>query len=265
MHPTANIALRAARLAGTVISRAYDRPDLLKVSAKGINDYVTNVDKEAETLILETLSKTYPEHAMLAEESGLLGNKDSEYRWIIDPLDGTLNFLRGIPHFCVSIACQHKGRLESAVILDPIRQEEFVASRGQGCYLNGHRLRVSETPSLQGAVVASGGPGSPDVAVQQTSLLQHLFQAGSVIRQAGSACLDLAYVASGRLDGVWLHQQQPWDMAAGVLMVTESGGLVSDYEGGGNFLKSGNIVAGTPKCFKTLLPCVSKEFAAAGG
>lgn len=259
MNPRANIALRAARLAGSVISHAYDRPDLLKISEKGINDYVTNVDREAETVILDTLRKTFPDHGFLSEEAGLVGNTESDYQWIIDPLDGTHNFLRGIPHFCVSIACQHKGRVETAVILDPIRQEEFTATKGEACYRGNRRIRVSDKPSLKGAVVGCGGSRLYETAVQQASLYQGLLENKTIVQQSGSACLDLAYIASGRLDCVCLSNLKPWDMAAGVLMVTESGGLVSDYEGGSQHLESGNIVAGTPKCFKTLLPMVRQQ------
>lgn len=260
MQPMANMALRAAREAGKRIARAFDRPDLVKVSSKGHNNFVTNVDREAEYIILESLRSHYPDHKFTGEES--VDNRkaeDSEYEWVIDPLDGTLNFINQLPHFAVSIACLHKGRLEHAVILDPIRNEEFVASRGQGCQLNGKRIRVTQATRLDGTVIAAGGPNMHEIARQQSAIYEGLFERGCVIRQCGSACLDLAYVASGRMDGLWLRGLHRWDMAAGTLLVTEAGGLVSDFDGGTGFLESGNIVAATPRCFRELLPLVKKH------
>ncbi|MEX2489762.1 MAG: inositol monophosphatase family protein [Pseudomonadales bacterium] len=262
MQPMANLALRAAREAGKQIARAFDRPDLIKVSQKGHNDYVTNVDKEAERIIVDSLLSHYPDHKFTGEEAvANQGRDDAEYEWLIDPLDGTLNFSRQIPHFCVALACLRKGVLEHAVILDPMRQEEFVASRGQGCQLNGRRTRVSSRKELDGAVITAGGPNMNEVADRQSEIYAHLFRQGSVVRQLGSACLDLAYVAAGRLDGVWLRGLKPWDIAAGALMVTESGGLISDFVGDSKYLQSGNVVAAPPKCFKILLPIVRKHLA----
>ncbi|MDH5738497.1 MAG: inositol monophosphatase [Gammaproteobacteria bacterium] len=260
MHPTTNIALRAARQAGNAIIRAYDRPDLIRTSEKGLNDYVTNVDKDAETIILSTLSKTYPDHGFITEEAGVLGNPDSDYQWIIDPLDGTLNFSRGIPHFSVSIACRLKGQLLSCVIFDPVRQEEFTAARGEGAYLNRTRLRVSNRDKLTSSVVACSGHVPEALHLAQGELIGKLMEEHVVLRQSGSACLDLAWIAAGKMDAGWLHQLKHWDMAAGILLLTEAGGLVGDFEGGGNHFKTGNLIAGTPRCFKALTQMVKQTF-----
>ena len=253
------MALRAAREAARRIVRAYDRPDLVKVSIKGPNDFVTNVDLDAERIIVDSLRQHYPDHRVTGEESTRnFEGSNNDYEWVIDPLDGTLNFVRQIPHFCVSIACLYKGRIEHAVTVDPIRNEEFVASRGQGCQLNGRRVRVSNATKLAGAVIAAGGPGMDKLASPQSAIYEHLFAEGCVLRQSGSACLDLAYLAAGKLDGLWLRGLHAWDMAAGALMVTEAGGLVGDFDGGSDFLDTGNIVAATPRCFRSLLPLVNK-------
>lgn len=253
----ANMALRAARTAGQRIARAFDRPDTIKVSEKGKNDFVTNIDREVEYVVIESLREKYPNHAFRGEEGGSVGNPtESEYEWIIDPIDGTYNFVRGIPHFCISIGCMHKGRLEHGVILDPLRNEEFVASRGYGCQLNGRRVRVSQLESLDGACLTTGGRENMEIADKQSHIYLELLRGGAKMRQAGSAALDLAYVASGRLDGLWMRQLSLWDMAAGILMVTEAGGLVGDFAGGSQYLKSGNVVAASPRVFRTLAPIV---------
>ncbi len=261
MQPMASIALRAAREASLIITRAFDRPDLIKIDEKDHNDFVTNVDRDAERAIVDLLHNTYPDHSISGEEK--IHNivvEGSEYEWIIDPIDGTMNFLRQIPHFCVSIACLHKGKHEHGVILDPMRQEEFIASRGHGCQLNGKKVRVSKTEILDGAVIAAGGRMKGDTSDAQKDTYGFLLNEQSSIRQPGSACLELAYVAAGRLDGVWMRGLSPWDMAAGALMVTESGGLVGDFAGGANYMQTGGIVAGTPKIFKSLAPVVKKYF-----
>jgi len=238
----ANIALRTARQASTHISRAFDRPDLLKISEKAHNDFVTNVDREVEYLIVEALKTTFPDHNITGEESrNNQVHEDAEYEWIIDPIDGTLNFLRQVPHFCVSIACLHKGKLEHAVIVDPMRNEEFVASRGQGCQLNGHRVRVSPKEELDGAMIATGGPiPDPDA---QSQLYAQMLREKTKVRHTGSACLDLAYVAAGRFEGFWEFGLAPWDVAAGIVIVREAGGMVSEIGGGANMLYGGTIVA----------------------
>ena len=256
MEPMINIALRAARKVGENIVRAGDDLDRLEIKSKGVNNFVTEVDIKAEQDLIYHLQKSYPDHAILAEESGLTGSEDAEYRWIIDPLDGTTNFIRGIPHYAVSIACLHKGRLEHAVIVDPIRREEFTASRGRGAQLNGHRIRVSKLGSLEGALLGTGIPFKDhcdDQLGPYTKTVELLAGECAGIRRAGAASLDLAYVAAGRLDAFWEIGLAPWDIAAGALLVKEAGGLVADIDASDNYLSSGNIVCGNPKCFKAVL------------
>lgn len=260
----ASIALRAAREAALLITRAFDRPDLVKIEEKGHNDFVTNVDRDVERTIVEALHKTYPDHNITGEEQiSNIALEDAEYEWIIDPIDGTMNFVRQIPHFCISIACLRRGKLEHGIILDPMRQEEFVASRGQGCLLNGRKVRVSVKEVLDGAVIATGGRMKGEIAQLQKEAYGYLLSEQVTLRQPGSACLELAYVAAGRLDGVWMRHLSPWDMAAGALMVIESGGLVGDFTGGERHMETGDIVAATPKIFKALVPVVKRHFSVA--
>jgi myo-inositol-1(or 4)-monophosphatase len=259
MEPMINIALRAARKAGENIVRASDDLHRFEVKAKGVNNFVTEVDINAEQEIIYHLQKAYPDHAILGEESGLNGSADADYRWIIDPLDGTTNFIRGIPHYAVSIACTYKGKLEHAVIVDPVRREEFTASRGRGAQLNGHRIRVSKLPSLEGALLGTGIPFKDhcdDKLGAYSKTLEVLASQCAGIRRAGAASLDLAYVAAGRLDAFWEMGLAPWDMAAGALLIREAGGLVADIDASDNYLESGNIVCGNPKCFKAVLQTV---------
>ena len=256
MQPMNTIALRAARKAGELIARATDDLDRIDVESKSANDFVSEVYRAAEKEIIYHIINAYPEHAFLAEESGESGNPESEYRWIIDPLDGTTNFIRGIPHFAVSIACEHNGRIEHGVIVDPIRREEFVASRGRGAQLNGKRIRVSKLSSLEGALLGTGIPFKARQSEHLTDYTRSLHAlAGQCagIRRAGAAALDLAYVAAGRLDAFWEIGLAPWDIAAGELMVREAGGLVSDFNGDAHYMETGNIVCGNPKCFKAVL------------
>jgi len=259
MEPMINIALRAARKAGENIVRASDELHRFEVKAKGVNNFVTEVDINAEREIIYHLQKAYPDHAILGEESGLIGDENAEYRWIIDPLDGTTNFIRGIPHYAVSIACMYRGRIEHAVILDPVRQEEFTASRGRGAQLNGHRIRVSDLASLEGALLGTGIPFKEhcdDKLVPYSKSIEVLAGQCAGIRRAGAASLDLAYVAAGRLDAFWEIGLAQWDIAAGVLLVREAGGLVADIDASDNYLESGNIVCGNPRCFKAVLQVV---------
>ena len=258
MEAMATIALRAARLAAKQILRGYDRPDLVDIGTKGHNDFVTNIDREAEQIIIDTLYKKYPDHRITGEESGTTGNINSDHEWVIDPLDGTANFTRQTPHFCVSIACLHKGRIEHGIVIDPVREEEFIASRGQGATLNGRRIRVSILEQLDGAMIATGGRDRHRFAEEETSVYRTLLEKKAFTRQSGSAALELAYVAAGRLDGMWMRNLSRWDMAAGALLVSEAGGLVGDFDGGANHLKNGNIVAGSPKCFKQLCKVVKR-------
>ncbi len=259
MEPMIKIALRAARKAGENIVRASDELHRFEVKAKGVNNFVTEVDLNAEQEIIYQLQKAYPDHAILGEESGFIGSEDAEYRWIIDPLDGTTNFIRGIPHYAVSIACMYRGKLEHAVIVDPVRQEEFTASRGRGAQLNGHRIRVSDLANLEGALLGTGIPFKnhcDDKLEAYSKSIEVLASQCAGIRRAGAASLDLAYVAAGRLDAFWEIGLSSWDMAAGVLLVREAGGLVSDIDASDNYLDSGNIVCGNPKCFKAVLQVV---------
>ena len=256
MEPMLNIALRAARKAGELIARASEDIDRIEISEKGINNFVSEVDESAEREIIYHLRKAFPEHSILAEESGNSPGTDVDYEWIIDPLDGTTNFLRGIPHYAVSIACKYRGQLEHAVVIDPIRREEFTASRGRGAQLNGRRIRVSNRKSLEGALLGTGIPYKNRCDQHLDAYMQTLAELTSQtagIRRAGAASLDLAYVAAGRLDAFWEIGLQSWDIAAGALLVREAGGLVSDFNGNTQFMEKGNIVCGGPKCFKAVL------------
>jgi myo-inositol-1(or 4)-monophosphatase len=256
MEPMINIALRAARKAGENIVRASDDLDRIDIKAKGVNNFVSEVDIAAEQEIIYHLQKAFPDHAILGEESGLQGAEDAEYRWIIDPLDGTTNYIRGIPHYAISIACMYRGKLEHAVILDPVRREEFTASRGRGAQLNGRRIRVSKLNSLDGALLGTGIPFKDhcdDKLGAYSKSIEVLAAQCAGIRRAGAASLDLAYVAAGRLDAFWEIGLSEWDIAAGALLVREAGGLVADIDASENYLRSGNIVCGNPKCFKAVL------------
>jgi len=255
MHPTLNIAVRAARNAGDIIIKYVNRIDQLNVTSKERNDYVSEVDREAEDEIVAVIRKAFPDHSILAEESGR-HKGDEDFQWIIDPLDGTTNFLHGFPQFAVSIAMKQKGRLEHAVIYDPMRQELFTSTRGCGAYLDNRRIRVSSQKYLEGALL---GTGFPYKDMRHLDSYLETFKALIVdcagIRRPGSAALDLAYVAAGRLDGFWEIGLNVWDIAAGVLLVREAGGLVGDFDGNHTFLETGNIVAAAPK----LLPAMLRE------
>ncbi len=246
MHPMLNIAVRAARRAGSIMNRA--SLGGLEVRSKRANDFVTQVDRAAEDAIIEIVRKAYPEHGFLAEESG-------ETRvWVIDPLDGTTNFIHGFPQYCVSIGVQHRGALTHAVVYDPLKNELFTASQGRGAYLNDRRMRVSKCTRLEEALVGTGFPFKEMSRLDlYTKQLLGIMKGSSGVRRAGAAALDLAYVACGRLDAFWEMGLSAWDMAAGALLIQESGGLVGDLEGGQAFLQSGDIAAGTPKVFPALL------------
>lgn len=259
MEPMITIALKAARKAGEVIESAFERLDLVTVEEKGRNDYVSEIDRKAEDEVLYHLKKAYPDHKFLGEEGGEQGNPNSDYEWIIDPLDGTTNFLHGIPQFAVSIACLYKGKLEHAVVLDPIKREEFTASRGKGAKLNDRRIRVSGRKGLDGALIGTGVPFNGFALEHIEPYLSALKEVASQtagVRRAGSAALDLAYVAAGRFDGFWEMNLKPWDMAGGILLIQEAGGLVSDFRGGQSYLDQGHVVAASPKVFKPLVQIV---------
>lgn len=258
MHPTLNIAVKAARRAGSVINRATLDLDILQVRAKQPNDFVTEVDRAAEEAIIETILEAYPEHGILAEESGsAAGNPESEFQWIIDPLDGTTNFIHGFPQYAVSIAQRHNGVLQHGVIYDPTRNELFTASRGKGAFLNDRRIRVSKRVKLIESLIGTGFPfKNLQHADAYLGMFRELTEKTSGLRRPGAAALDLAYVACGRTDGFFEIGLKPWDMAAGALMILEAGGLVSDFAGNSGFLESGNLVAGAPKIFSQLLQIV---------
>ncbi len=254
MQPMANIALRAARAAADFIAQAFDRPDERKIEAKSQNDFVSDVDHVAERIILDTIHQTYPDHAVLAEESGQV-DRDSEYTWVIDPLDGTLNFLQNIPHFAVSIGVMKGKHLEHGVIVDPIRNEEFVASRGYGAQLNGKRIRVSQRAKLRECVLGTGIPPGTVATHLDTymDLLKHFTGTCRSVRRLGSAALDLAYVAAGRTDGFVELGLSKWDIAAGIVLVREAGGFVGDMLGGESYWETGDIVAANPKAFRQII------------
>jgi len=254
MHPMLNIAIRASRVAGKVIVRAFEQADKIEIESKGTNDFVTNIDKDAEAAIIETIRKSYPEHTIIGEESGVLKGKGDDYQWIIDPLDGTTNFVKGIPHFAVSIALKVKGKLDQAVIYDPIRGELFSASRGKGAQLNNFKIRVKAHKELNGTILATGFPFKCKQHTEAyLNIFKSLFTKTADMRRAGSAALDLAYVAAGRVDGFFEIGLKPWDTAAGELLVIEAGGLVTDFTGGHNHASSGNVVAASPRLVKEIL------------
>ena len=261
MQPMLNIAVRAARAAGNVIIRQIDYAQDLPFNEKSRNDFVSDVDRQAESAIIETILKAYPNHAILAEESGEQGTND--HLWIIDPLDGTTNFLHGFPQYAVSIALQHKGVLTQAVIYDPLRQELFTASRGDGAYLDGRRIRVSKRKHLQGALLGTGFPfreGADFELYLETFRAFSPLSAG--IRRAGAAALDLAYIACGRLDGFWEFGLNIWDIAAGILLIEEAGGIVNSLDKDRDCLASGDIICGNPAILEEmenlLEPVISK-------
>jgi myo-inositol-1(or 4)-monophosphatase len=254
-----NIAVRAARAAGDIIVRNMDRLDRIKVVTKQNNDFVSNVDHLAEETIISTIKQAYPDHGILAEESGKQA-ENSEFQWIIDPLDGTTNYLHGFPQFAVSIALKHKDRLEVGVIYDPVSQELFTASRGNGAMLNDRKIRVTSHKGLQNALLGTGFPYY-DQSYIDTYLetMKELMQRTAGIRRPGSAALDLAWLAAGRIDGFWEFNLKAWDIAAGALIVREAGGIVSDFENKGNYLHSGDIIAAGPKVFPEMLKIIQQK------
>jgi len=258
MHPLLNIAVKAARRAGAIINRAALDRTALQVRAKRANDFVTQVDKAAEAAIIEIIRKAHPDHAILAEESGALPSRSDEYCWVIDPLDGTTNFIHGVPQYCVSIAVQHRGVPAHGVVYDPSKNELFTASKGRGAFLDDRRIRVSRCANLKDALVATGFPFKElsrlDLYFRQ---LRNIMQNSSGVRRAGAAALDLAYVAAGRFDAFWEMGLSAWDMAAGALMIQEAGGLVGDLTGESGYLDKGEIAAATPKVLPELLKALA--------
>lgn len=241
-----NIAVRAARSAGDLILRSTDNIGHLQVDQKGKNDFASEVDRKSEREIINIIRAAYPDHAILAEESG--AHKGNEFVWIIDPLDGTTNFLHGFPQYAVSIALKHKGKLEVGVIYDPLRDELFTARRGGGAMLNNRRIRVTRQSSMKGALIGTGFPFKTAAHLDAyVGMFKAITTDSAGIRRAGSAALDLAYVAAGRMDGFWEIGLMEWDMAAGVLLIKEAGGVVTDFSFNDKYIESGNLIAGNPK------------------
>ncbi|NBV71091.1 MAG: inositol monophosphatase [Burkholderiaceae bacterium] len=259
MHPMLNVAVKAARRAATIINRASLNLERLQIDRKQHNDFVTEVDKAAEEAIIEILSEAYPNHGFLAEESGELLN-NSDHIWIIDPLDGTTNFIHGFPQYAISIALSVNGVLQQAVIYDPNRDELFSASKGAGAYVDRRRLRVASQIKLENALIGTGFPYRQDQDVDQyLKIFAEMTRQCAGLRRPGAASLDLAYVAAGRYDGFFESELKPWDMAAGALIITEAGGLVGNYRGEEGFLESGEIMAGNPRIFAQMAQVLGKH------
>lgn len=254
MHPMLNIAIRAARKAGNHITKSLETIDKIETTQKGLNDFVTNIDQEAEHIIVNTIKTSYPEHSIIAEEQGFIEGQDSDVQWIIDPLDGTNNFVKGFPHFCVSIAVRIKGRTEVACVYDPIRNELFTAQRGAGAQLNNARIRVNQLKDLQGTILATGFPfKQKQHAESYMKIMTSLFTECADFRRTGSAALDLCYLAANRVDGYFELGLKPWDMAAGELIAREAGAILTDFAGGTDYMKSGNIVGSSARGVKSIL------------
>ena len=268
LHPMINVAVKAARAAGAIINRAALDVESVRVSQKQVNDFVTEVDQAAEVAIIETLLAVYPGHGIWAEESGRThGAQDSDYVWIIDPLDGTTNFIHGLPVYCVSIALAVKGKVEQAVIYDPTRNDLFTATRGRGAFLNDRRLRVSKRVRLQECLISTGFPfRQGDDFNTYLRMMGDVMQRTAGLRRPGAAALDLAYVAAGFTDGFFETGLQPWDVAAGSLLVTEAGGLVGNFTGEADFLEQKECLAGAPRIYGQLVALLGKysKFAGAG-
>lgn len=254
MHPMLNVAVKAVRTTSRMMLRSMDQMDKVSISEKDHNDFVTSVDQASELMLIEEIKKSYPRHAFLGEETGELTALKNEFCWIIDPLDGTTNFIHGFPQFCISMALMVKGQLELGLIYDPLRQDLFTATRGQGAYLNSHRMRVSTTTKMTDSLIATGLPFKNKETIKPFLLqLENVFTHCGDIRRTGSAALDLAYVAAGKLDGYWEGGLKIWDIAAGILMIKEAGGAVTDFSGMEGYLESGHVVAGNRKIQRELL------------
>lgn len=261
-HPFVNTAIRAARAAGKIIMQSFDQRDRVVVESKGLHDFVSNVDRSAEKSIIQLVQKTYPTHDILGEESGLI-SKAGEFTWVIDPLDGTTNFLHGLPQFAVSIGIMRQDAIEHGVIYDPFKDELFYASAGGGAFLNQRRIRISSQNRLDDALLGTGFVYKEDQMAHLRAYLEMfatLTPQVAGIRRAGAAALDLAYVAAGRLDGFWEFGLGPWDMAAGALLIKEAGGIVTDFRGNGNYMQYGHLVAGTPRVHMALQALTQQHF-----
>ncbi len=258
MHPLVNIGTKAVRSASKIILRATDRLDTIHITEKDRNDFVTDIDQQVEQEIIKYIHESYPDHAIFGEESGATGTGD--YTWIIDPLDGTTNFIHGHPHFCISVGIKYKDRIEHGIIYDPLRQELFTATAGTGAFLNDRRIRVTQQKQLTGSLIAGCLGYKVEKNLQGflrilTSILPH----AAGFRRSGSAALDLAYTACGRIDGVFGMNLGLWDIAAGSLIIQEAGGAVTDFGGNNNFLTTGNIIAGNPAIHKIILQIIQEK------
>lgn len=260
MHPFLNTAIKAARRAGKIITRYMDEIETLKVHEKGMNDLVTLVDQAAEQDIIETIRRAYPNHGILGEETGYHAGTD-EFVWVIDPLDGTMNYVHGFPHFAVSIGVKYRDQIEHGVVYDPLSQDLYAASRGAGAQLNDRRIRVSKHIRLEGTLIGTSLPFHERAKHidQHFHIFKEVFIRCSDVRRTGSAALNLAYVAAGKLDGFWESGLKEWDIAAGVLLVREAGGYVTDFKGEHGFLESGNIIAGSRKIHAELLKIIEEK------
>lgn len=260
MHPMLNIAIRAARKAGNHIAKSLENTDKIESTLKGTNDFVTNVDKEAEAIIIDTIKHSYPEHCIVSEEAGLIEGKDKDVQWIIDPMDGTNNFVKGYPTFAVSIAVRFKGKTEVACVYDPMQNELFTAQRGAGAQLNNARIRVTQLKDLHGTVLATGFPfKQKQHSESYIKIVGSLFTECADFRRGGCSALDLCYVAAGRVDGYFELGLKPWQMAAGELIAREAGAILTDFAGGTDYMKSGNIVASSARGVKSLLKHVREN------
>ena len=262
MHPLLNVAVSAARKGGSALIRSSRRLEELNVSAKGRNDFVSDADRAAEARIIEEIRKHYPEHGILAEESGLQPGSDDSVVWIIDPLDGTNNFIHGFPIYAVSIGVKVNNRLSQGVVYDPMRQELFTASRGDGAQLDGKRIRVSGRVQLKESLIGTGFPYRESQTAgldAYLSLLSLVLQNSAGIRRAGAAALDLAYVAAGRLDAFWEFGLKSWDIAAGALLIREAGGIVSAIDGSEDYLDQGHVLSGSPRIYAALATLLAKK------
>ncbi len=256
MHPLLTIAKRAAYAAGDIITQSFEQLSRIEVQAKAPNDFVSNIDVASETQLIEAITKAYPDHCIVSEEAGQTGDESSDYRWVIDPIDGTTNFIKGFPHFAISLAVYKKNKLEAALVYNPISDEMFCAARGQGATLNDRKIRAS-TVLPESAVIATGIPfKTPDYHSKAIASLKNVLMTFPDIRRTGSAALDLCYVACGRVDGFYEYGLSEWDIAAGTLIAQESGAIVSDVNGAFTHLRSGNIIAAPPKVYKALVKAV---------
>ena len=260
LHPMLNVAIRAARAAGAIINRAALDVEAVRISQKQVNDFVTEVDHASEDAIIDTLLTAYPHHGMLAEESGTSrGNPHADHVWIIDPLDGTTNFIHGFPVYCISIALSVKGRIEQAVVYDPTRNDLFTATRGRGAYLNDRRIRVSKRTRLVESLISTGFPfRKGDDFPTYLKMMGDVMQRTAGLRRPGAAALDLAYVAAGFTDGFFETGLKPWDIAAGSLLVTEAGGLIGNFTGEASDLEQGECLAGNPRVYAQLVQLLGK-------